>query len=169
MKGATITRKPETQPKGMMQKRSSYLPFADLRKEMDKWFEDFLHGYEHRHLPSWEEFQGELKTHVDIRDNDDELIVTAELPGVKLEDIDLTVSPDSLLIQGEKREEQESKEKGQYRLERRYGSFTRQLPLPCEIEQDRVEASFKDGVLKVTMPKSKESMDKNQKVQVKKG
>lgn len=106
---------------------------------------------------------------MDIRDNDDELIVTAELPGDKLEDIDLTVSPDSLLIQGEKREEQESKEKGQYRLERLYGSFTRQLPLPCEIEQDKVEASFKDGVLKVTMPKSKESMDKNQKVQVKKG
>jgi HSP20 family protein len=91
---------------------------------------------------------------IDIADNENEIIVKAEVPGCKAEDIDISVHGNTLTISGEKKAEEEKKEKGYYHLERSYGSFRRELGLPGEVESDKVEASCKNGVLTITLPKS---------------
>jgi HSP20 family protein len=92
---------------------------------------------------------------VDISETNDAIFVTAELPGVDKNDLEISLSMDGLFtISGEKKQEEKKKRKGYYQLERSYGSFQRTFSLPCEIETEKVEASFKDGVLKITMPKT---------------
>lgn len=94
---------------------------------------------------------------IDIEDTDDAYIVKAELPGLKPEDFDVEVTADRLTIRGEKREEHEDKRRGVYRRELRYGSFARVLPLPGEIDPNRVNAQFDKGVLRLTLPKTEHS------------
>ncbi|MBZ0188724.1 MAG: Hsp20/alpha crystallin family protein [Candidatus Obscuribacterales bacterium] len=163
----TLERAPSTKKSTELRKRDFHLPFSNLRREMNRLFDDFFHADESWN-PKWPQFEADFQAHVDIRDNDDEIVVNAELPGVKLEDVEVTVNSDYLRIHGEKKEEKEKKEKGQYRLERSYGSFTRQLPLPCEIETEQVEATFKDGVLRIVLPKCKESLQTQRQVTVRK-
>jgi HSP20 family protein len=91
---------------------------------------------------------------LDMREGDGEVTVTAELPGVDEKDIFVTVNPDSITIKGEKKFEKKGGEKDRWYVERSYGSFQRTLPLPCEVDRERTEASFKKGVLEVHMPKS---------------
>jgi HSP20 family protein len=93
---------------------------------------------------------------VDIFEKDDKFIVKAELPGMKEEDIDVSVVGDTLMIKGEKKTETEVKEENYYRCERAYGSFYRSVPLPSTVDADKIEANFEDGVLEVTLPKSAE-------------
>ncbi len=92
----------------------------------------------------------------DVMETEGEIRVVAELPGLKAEDIDLSLENNVLTIRGEKREERsESDERNTWHLsERRYGRFSRSFVLPREVEQDRIEARFEDGVLTVTIPKS---------------
>ncbi|MGD9682390.1 MAG: Hsp20/alpha crystallin family protein [Candidatus Obscuribacterales bacterium] len=170
MKGATLEKQSDSKNKSELRKRNLPFPLSDLRGEMIRLFDEFVH------IPSqtprykvWTELESDFHARVDMKDNDGEIVVTVELPGVKLEDIDITVNTDYLRIEGEKKEEKEEKEKGQYRLERSYGSFIRQLPLPCEIEREKVEASFSDGVLRIVLPKSKSCLMEERKVSVKKG
>lgn len=87
-------------------------------------------------------------------DSENEIVVKAEVPGCKAEDIDISVHGNTLTISGEKKAEEEKKEKGYYHLERSYGSFRRELSLPGDVDPDKVEASCKNGVLTVTLPKS---------------
>ena len=93
---------------------------------------------------------------VDIFEKDDKFVVKAELPGMKEEDIDVSVVGDTLMIKGEKKTETEVKEENYYRCERAYGSFYRSVPLPSTVDADKIEANFEDGVLEVTLPKSAE-------------
>ena len=167
MKGATLE-KSETKKQELKKKRDFHLPFANLKREMNRLFDEFFHGDEQT-FQAWPAFETDFQAKVDVTDNNGELVVTAELPGVKLEDIDVTVNSSFLRIEGEKREEKEEKEKGKYRLERSYGSFMRQIPLPCEVEKDQVHASYKDGVLRISLPKSKASIEDEKKVEVRKG
>jgi HSP20 family protein len=85
------------------------------------------------------------------------------------DNIDVSVADDRITIRGEKREEEERKERGYYRLERSYGSFQRSFYLPCEVEADRVDASFKDGVLTVKLPKSAAARERIMKIPVRTG
>jgi HSP20 family protein len=89
----------------------------------------------------------------DVHETDDELIVTAEVPGLDREDLDLMISPEGLTIRGEKREESEDKRKDFYVSECRYGSFVRTVPLPPGLDVDRANARVKNGVLTVKFPK----------------
>jgi len=98
---------------------------------------------------SWSAFRPQ----VDIVERDEALEISAELPGLDREDIDVSLSDDLLTISGEKHVEREEEEGSVYRMERSYGSFRRQVALPCEIEADAVEATFKNGVLTITLPK----------------
>jgi HSP20 family protein len=98
---------------------------------------------------SWSAFS----PRVDIVERDEELEISAELPGLDREDIDVSLSDDLLTISGEKRVEREEEKGSVYRTERSYGSFRRQVALPCEIEADQVKANFRNGVLTVTLPK----------------
>jgi len=102
---------------------------------------------------------------IDVADSENEIVVKAEVPGCKAEDIDISVHGNTLTISGEKKAEEEKKEKGYYHLERSYGSFRRELSLPGDVDPDKVEASCKNGVLTVTLSKSEK--EKAVKVKIK--
>ncbi|HVP35387.1 MAG TPA: Hsp20/alpha crystallin family protein, partial [Terriglobales bacterium] len=99
---------------------------------------------------------------VDIAETKDEIVLSAELPGFKKEDIKLSVEDHTITLSGEKKSEYEKEDKKEnyYRLERRFGSFTRSFALPTPVQADKVKASYKDGILKVTLPKSEEAKKK---------
>ncbi len=90
----------------------------------------------------------------DISENDKGYVVTAELPGIDIKDVDMTVSEGILTVKGEKKHEKEENTEGYHRVERRYGSFERSFRIPGKIETDKIDASYKDGVLKVLLPKA---------------
>jgi HSP20 family protein len=92
---------------------------------------------------------------IDVVDSETELKITAELPGLDAGDVDVSVTQDTLTISGEKREETEDRGKDYYRVERSYGSFTRSLPLPCEVDPNDADAGFDKGVLTITLPKTR--------------
>jgi HSP20 family protein len=98
----------------------------------------------------------ELAFPVDISDNDASVTVKAVLPGIKAEDVEITVSEGVLTIRGESREEKKDEGENYYRREIRYGSFSRSVPLPTRVDQEKAEASFTDGILSVTLPKSED-------------
>ncbi len=143
-------------------------PFLALQEEMNRVFEDFKHGFPFART-TWSEPMSEFNAKIDMKDDEKAVIVTAELPGVDMKDIEVKVEDRSLVIRGEKRSEKEEKDKNYYRMERSYGSFYRLLPLPAAVEKDAVEAVYKDGVLKVTMPKSKEALEYGKNIPVKAG
>ncbi len=91
---------------------------------------------------------------IDIADSENEIVVKAEVPGCKAEEINISVHGNNLTISGEKKAEEEKKEKGYYHLERSYGSFRREIGLPNDVDSGKVEASCKNGVLTITLPKS---------------
>ena len=90
---------------------------------------------------------------LDVSETDKEFIVRAEIPGIEKDDIDITLTDGLLTIKGEKKHENEEKEEDYYFVERRYGSFTRTLRLPSEVEHDKIDANYKDGVLKLVIAK----------------
>lgn len=99
--------------------------------------------------------QGAATPAMDVHQSEDKLELTAELPGVKEEDIDLSVEDGVLTLRGEKKYERTDEERGY--SERRYGTFERRITLPSNIDEDKCSAEFKDGVLTITMPKSEKS------------
>lgn len=102
---------------------------------------------------------------VNIFDKNGKLVVEAELPGVKKDDIDVHVDNGVLTIRGERKQEDEVKEDNFYRLERSYGSFSRSFRLPSDVEADKVDAEFKDGMLVVKVPRTEEAKAKQIKIQ----
>jgi len=104
---------------------------------------------------------------VDVKEEDKEIIVMAELPGMDQKDIDVTVTRDSIRISGEKKQEEEEKEKGYYRRETSYGSFERIIDLPTEVDENKADAEFRNGVLTITLPKSEEAQAKHRKIKIK--
>lgn len=104
---------------------------------------------------------------VDIYDSKDNILVKADLPGLKKEDIEVTVHKDFLIIKGEKKQEKEIKDKDFVRSERFTGSFQRAVRLPAEVQADKVQATYKNGVLELILPKSEKSKPKQIKINVK--
>lgn len=104
---------------------------------------------------------------VDVKEQDKDIVVSAELPGLDQKDIDVTVSKDSVRIAGEKKHEEEKEEKGYYRRETSYGTFERVIDLPTEIDEDKAEAEFSKGVLTIRLPKSEEAQAKQRKIKIK--
>lgn len=104
---------------------------------------------------------------IDVSEEKDQLVVKADLPGLKREDIQLSVEGSILTIKGERKSEDEKKDKNYHRVERSYGSFTRSLDLGSEIDQVKVKAQYKDGVLEVIVPKSEQSKPKPIEIEVK--
>ena len=134
----------------------------ELRREMDRMFGRFFGDWPwlEPSAPAW-------APTMDISETEDQLKVRAEVPGMKPEDIQISLAGDTLTIKGEKKQEKEDKEENYFRVERSYGSFSRSISLPCEIEQDKVEASYKDGVLRITMPKCETAKAREIKIAVK--
>ncbi len=132
-----------------------------FRREMDRIFERFL---------SWSPFEREVTVlswypSVDVSETPTDVIVKAEIPGVDPKDIEVTLCGDTLTIKGERKKEEEHKDENYHRIERSYGAFTRTISLPAEVDQDKAEAVYKDGILKLTLPKLKAEAAK--KVEIK--
>jgi HSP20 family protein len=124
-------------------------PFRDLYAEM----ENMLSRFSER----WNGADGltEMRTpSLDLMETDNEIQVTMDAPGMKPEEIDIEVSGNTVRIRGEHKEEKEEKGRTFHRMERRTGSFARVVELPCDVKGEMVAADYKDGVLKVTLPKS---------------
>jgi HSP20 family protein len=103
---------------------------------------------------------------VDITEDDKEYLIKAELPEIKKEDVKLTVQDNVLAISGERKYEKEEKDKKYHRVERAYGSFLRSFTLPEDADGSKVAAEYKDGILKVHLPKSEKAKPKSIDVKV---
>ena len=113
-------------------------------------------------------FFNEEKTWVpafDVSENEKEYIISAELPGIDVKDLDVNLSDGVLTVKGEKKEEKEDKNKSYHRVERYYGSFQRSFRIPAEIITDKIDAQYKDGILKLILPKAEANAPK--KIEVK--
>ncbi len=100
----------------------------------------------------------------DVAEKEKEYVVSAELPGMDMKDIDITFTEGLLSVKGEKKQEKEDEDENYYRIERRYGSFHRSFRVPEKVESDKIEASYKDGILKLRLPKAEVSVAKKIKV-----
>lgn len=149
--------------KGLQADRDN--PFAVLQREMDGLFDSFTRGF--FEMEPFENRMTSFAPRIDISETEKEITVTAELPGMDEKDVELSVSRESLTIKGEKKEEKEEKGKAYYRMERSFGSFTRTIPLPAEADIDKVEASYKKGVLRVSVPKTEKALRETKKIAVK--
>ncbi len=121
---------------------------ARLHTEMDDLFDSFFRGLE-RPFAGYKAWPA-----IDVAEEDEAIIVRAEVPGCKADDIEISVHGNTLTISGEKKFEEEKKEKGYYHLESSYGSFRRELNLPAEVDAGKIDAVCKDGVLSITLPKA---------------
>ena len=136
--------------------------FDSMRREMDRLWDSLYEGTVERRagedsvwLPS-----------VDISETKNDVVVKAELPGMDPKDIDITLSDGHLMIKGQKKHEKEEKDEDYHFVERSYGSFVRAVHLPKEVKHDKISASYKNGVLKVVLPKSEEAKTKELKIKV---
>ena len=107
-----------------------------------------------------------LTPHLDVRETDKEIVVEAELPGIEEKDISLDLKDGVLTIRGEKKHEHDQEKENYRMMERRYGSFQRSLRLPDTVDQDKVEASFDNGVLKIKVPKRPEAIGKQHTIPI---
>ncbi|PYL87510.1 MAG: Hsp20/alpha crystallin family protein [Verrucomicrobia bacterium] len=139
-------------------------PFNYLRHQVNRVFEDF---WGEPWLARGGEMVAGFAPQVDVTETDKEIKVCAEIPGVDAKDVDVTVEDDMLTIKGEKKYEREENEKGQYRMERSYGSFERSIPLPVEVDDAKAKAEFKNGVLRLTLPKRPGAKSRRKKIPVK--
>ena len=140
-------------------------PFRDLRRmhdEMDRLFGSL-----------WPTGDGDLTQTaawlpaVDMYEEKDQVIVKAELPGVKKEDLSLSLTEDTLTIKAQRKFEHEEKREGFFRMEGRYGSFQRTLELPVPVKTDAIKAEYKDGILKIVLPKAEAAKTREIKIDVK--
>ncbi len=140
-------------------------PFKDferMRREMDRLWDSFFEGG----LRKRAEGAGEWLPSLDVAETKNEIVVKAEVAGMDPKDIDISLSDGVLTIKGEKKQEKEEKETDYHLIERSHGSFTRLVQLPKEVKSDKISASYKDGILKITLPKSEEAKKKEIKIKV---
>lgn len=134
-----------------------------LQDDMDRMLQEFFGGTS---LPAWA--QEPAFPAVDIIENEKDFKVKAELAGMQPEDVEISVTDGFLTIKGEKKEEKEEKDENYIRRETSYGSFQRTIALPETANTDKAEASFKNGILNVEVPKKAEAVQKPKKLQIKK-
>jgi HSP20 family protein len=136
-------------------------PFNDLvqlRDEIGRWFE----GPERSKI---EKKTGAWSPSVDIKETESDITVKADLPGLNKEDIDISIDNDMLVIKGERKLEKEEKDKDYIRMERSYGSFYRSFTIGVPVKEDEIKASYKNGILEITVPKAE--VKKAKKVEIK--
>ncbi|MBK8574787.1 MAG: Hsp20/alpha crystallin family protein [Elusimicrobia bacterium] len=133
----------------------AWSPFGLFSREVDRLFDDVGRGWTLAPLRVFEQrTKGEVVPRLDMSETEQEIKVTAELPGMDEKDVTVTLEGDLLTLKGEKKAETEEKGKNFHRLERTYGSFQRVITLPSEVDATKVTAGFKKGVLTVTLAKS---------------
>ena len=142
-------------------------PFYSLQSQMNSLFDDFFSGLDVAPRGLAAGGFGAFIPSVDVKESDKDFTIRAELPGVEEKDVEVTVTNDAVTIKGEKKEEKEDKRENYYYMERSYGSFNRVIPLAVETDANKAQASFKNGVLNITIPKSISAKAKGTKVPIK--
>ena len=146
-----------------------------LHKDMDRLFEDFWRGSGHRSMMSapWPSMMatpwayGELTPRIDETEDEKAFHIQVELPGMDKDDVDITLANGLLTIRGEKKRDEEEKGKDWYRKERSFGSFRRSLPIPADVDESKIDASFRKGVLYIELPKTEEARKKVTHIDIK--
>jgi HSP20 family protein len=141
-------------------------PVLAIQDEMNRMFDRFFTDPFDLAL-SDRDLMTDFNPKVDVSETEKEVRVVAELPGMDEKDIQLSLEHEALVISGEKKSESEEKGKNFHRVERSFGSFSRVIALPSEVEADKVEAEFKKGVLTVTLPKPASAIKQSKKIQIK--
>lgn len=155
-------------------KAEQWAPFENLRREIDHLFDDF-HPFDWRlpskmfglEIPRISRAAWQIAPAIDLVEKDDAYEITAELPGLDENNVEVGFSDHTLTIRGEKSEEKEDKRKDYYLSERRYGSFQRSFQLPDGVDGDKIDARFAKGVLTVKLPKTAEARKAEKKIAVK--
>lgn len=133
-----------------------------MQREMNKMFDNFFNGTDQGEdyaLTAW-------SPAVDIAEHDDEFTVKVELPGVSKDEVKITLESNILTIRGEKKQQKETKKENYHRVERSYGSFQRSFTMPATVKTDKIDASFRDGILNIKLPKAEEAKPKQIEVKV---
>lgn len=146
-----------------IQKWEPFRELSGFQDEMNQLFEDFFGRVPNRRMFA-EGFWAPL---MDIEETKDEILVKAELPGMKKEDVKIQINNDVLAITGERKREEETREKTFHRIERAYGKFQRMIRLPAEVDPTKVKATYENGVLTVRLPKSEQAKPKDIAIEVK--
>jgi HSP20 family protein len=135
-----------------------------LQDEVNRMFENFFEGSTAANTNG-----GIWSPATDIQETKDDFIVSVELPGMRREDIKVTVQDDALTIRGERKQEHEQKDTSYHRVERSYGFFSRSFTLPAAVKEGQIDAIYQDGILRVTLPKAEEVKPKQIPISVNAG
>ena len=152
--------------------RAAEHPLMSFQRDMNRLFEDMWRGFDAPLLGRAEALATMISPRIEVKETEAEVVVSAELPGMKESDVDITLSDNVLSIRGEKKTEKteektEEKTGGGYTYsERSYGAFERRIPIDAEIVADKVEARFADGVLTVTCPKNPEARSQPRRIRI---
>ncbi|MDR9403699.1 MAG: Hsp20/alpha crystallin family protein [Halothece sp. Uz-M2-17] len=133
-----------------------YAEMSSFRRQLDRLFDDIANQTAiggHNWQPA-----------IELEDSGENLVLKAQLPGLKPDDLDISASRDAITISGEYRSEEESEEKGTYHSEFRYGKFSRTVNLPVEIQQDKVTADYQNGIVSLTLPKVEDAVNRPVKI-----
>jgi HSP20 family protein len=141
-------------------------PFVSLRREVDRMFDDFFSGFGGRSLQTAQRWPS-LTPMIDVVENYNEVVVSAELPGLSEKDFDVTLTGDVLTNRGEKKAELEERSGETTYIERRYGAFTRTVRLPFDADNEKVDAKYDKGVLTVRVPKPADFQKPVRRIEVK--
>jgi HSP20 family protein len=157
---------------GTAAKLQRWQPFAfldEFQEEMERFFRSplLMPSTLLRPLRRWTPTGGAWAPYMDAYEKDSTIVVKVELPGLQKEDVQVEIDGGDLIIHGETKAESEVKEENYFRMERSVGSFYRRMPLPAGVTQDQIEATLKDGVLEVHIPKPVEAKPQPTKVEVK--
>lgn len=141
-------------------------PFDAMHDELDRLFGGYFKKLPIHRFGFSGDGNGSLFANLDIGETDDDLTIEIDVPGVKREDIDITLSDNTLRVKGRRESKKEEKEKSYQRVERESGAFERRIALPCEVDTDAVDAGVRDGVLTITLPKSAKAKEQERKIEI---
>jgi HSP20 family protein len=144
-------------------------PVERLHRQMNQLFDEFFRDFGSMQWPSlWQDqAEGVLSPRFDVSETDNEVQITAELPGMDEKDIEVTFDDNVLTVKGEKKQEHEEKNKNYFMSERTFGQFQRVITLPAGIDVDKVKAQFKKGILSIRVPKVATAHTERKKIEVK--
>ncbi|MBK1637582.1 hypothetical protein CKO24_00730 [Rhodothalassium salexigens DSM 2132] len=148
---------------GVPQRRSLFHPFDNLRQEMEDLFDTYFPSTS---LSSFDEAGRDL-ARLDVMETEHSVEISVDLPGMDPKDVDITLTDGALMIRGERVDSHEDKARDYRHVERRYGAFYRRVALPCDVNEDQVEARFENGVLTVSLPKSTAAKEHERKIHIK--
>ena len=159
--------KKESKERGLIKPAKPVSQLEDIERR----FEEFFRRPFSLIGPSWfprlsSHEMEELSPTVDIFEDGSDVVVKAELPGMKKDDIDVKLTDNTITISGEKKKEEKVEKKNFYRMERSYGAFTRSFSLPADVQADKAKALFNDGILEIRVPKTEEAKQKERKITI---